>query len=46
MASAIPVLPDEDSSTTWPDPGCSRPSFSASSSMALAARSFTDPPGF
>src|SRR4051794_31632484 len=44
MARAIPVLPDDDSTSVAP--GVSRPSFSASSTMALAARSFTDPPGF
>ncbi len=44
MARAMPVLPEDDSSTT--DPGPSRPSFSASSIMALAARSLTEPPGF
>ena len=42
----MPVLPDDDSSTTWPDPGCSTPSFSASSTIHFAARSFTEPPGF
>jgi len=46
MASAMPVLPDDDSSTIWPEPGDSTPSFSASSIIHLAARSFTEPPGF
>src|SRR5688572_13745264 len=40
----MPVFPDEDSITVVP--GSSRPSFSACSIMYLAARSFTDPPGF
>jgi hypothetical protein len=44
MARAMPVLPELDSSTVTPGP--SRPSFSASSTIALAARSLTDPPGF
>jgi len=44
MARAIPVLPDEDSMICWP--GRRLPSFSASSIIALAARSLTEPPGF
>src|SRR5947209_18546498 len=44
MARAMPVLPDDDSMIVCP--GCSWPVFSASSIMALAARSFTEPPGF
>src|SRR5688572_24907748 len=41
---AMPVLPDDDSMIVAP--GRSRPSFSASSIIDLAARSFTEPPGF
>src|SRR5438067_1794052 len=44
MAMAMPVLPDDDSMIV--DPAWRSPSFSASSIMALAARSLTDPPGF
>ena len=44
MARAMPVFPDDDSMICWP--GRRLPSFSASSIMALAARSLTDPPGF
>src|SRR3954454_16050129 len=40
----MPVLPEDDSMIVCP--GRSWPAFSASSIMALAARSFTDPPGF
>ena len=43
-ASPIPVLPDEGSMRVAP--GLSVPSFSASSIMARAIRSFTEPPGF
>ena len=46
MASAMPVLPDDDSRMTWPEPGVRIPSFSASRIICFAARSFTDPPGF
>jgi hypothetical protein len=38
------VLPDDDSRMI--EPGCRSPSFSASSTIHLAARSLTDPPGF
>src|SRR3954451_24401106 len=44
MARAIPVLPDDDSRIVCP--GRRLPSFSASSIIALAARSLTEPPGF
>src|SRR5919106_466673 len=44
MAKPIPVLPDDDSMMTWP--GFSVPSFSASSTIDRAMRSFTEPPGF
>src|SRR3954451_6293866 len=44
MAMAMPVLPDDDSMIV--QPGVTTPSFSASSIMVLAARSFTEPPGF
>src|SRR5262245_54765781 len=39
----MPVLPDEGSRIT--SPGRRRPSASAASTMALAIRSLTDPPG-
>ena len=44
IASAIPVLPDDDSRICCP--GRRDPSFSASSTIDFAALSFTDPPGF
>ena len=44
MASPMPVLPDDGSRMVWP--GFSVPSASAASTMALAMRSLTDPPGF
>src|SRR5947208_1922393 len=44
MARAMPVLPEDDSTICCP--GERLPSFSASSIIALAARSFTLPPGF
>ena len=40
----MPVLPDEGSIRVWPGSAC--PSFSASSTIDRAIRSFTDPPGF
>src|SRR3954467_11522600 len=40
----MPVLPAVPSTTV--PPGLSRPFFSASSMIASAARSFTEPPGF
>src|SRR4051794_17680635 len=43
-ASPIPVLPDDGSRIVWP--GLSVPSASARSTITLAMRSFTDPPGF
>ncbi len=42
----MPVLPEDDSRITCPDPGMRIPSFSASRIICLPARSFTDPPGF
>jgi hypothetical protein len=44
MARAMPVLPDDDSMHVLP--GWSSPLGSAASIIHLAARSFTDPPGF
>src|SRR4051812_16519756 len=44
IASPAPVLPDVGS--TIVPPGCKRPSRSAASIIAIAARSFTLPPGF
>jgi hypothetical protein len=46
IASAMPVLPEDDSRITWPEPGVRIPSFSASMIICFAARSLTDPPGF
>ena len=46
IARAMPVLPEDDSRMIWPQPGARMPSFSACSIMYLAARSFTEPPGF
>ena len=43
-ASPMPVLPDDGSRIV--SPGCSTPSFSASSTIFSAMRSFDDPPGF
>ncbi len=43
MARDMPVLPDVGSRIVAP--GCSRPSFSACSTMENAARSFTEPVG-
>ena len=43
-ASAMPVLPDDGSRIVWPGSRC--PAFSASSIIALAMRSFTEPNGF
>ena len=43
MASEMPVLPEVGSRIV--EPGRSRPSFSACSTMKNAARSFTDPVG-
>src|SRR5579864_2807960 len=40
----MPVFPDDGSSRV--SPGERRPSFSASSTIERAIRSFTDPPGF
>ena len=40
----MPVLPDDGSTIVWP--GTRWPCFSASSIIALAMRSFTDPNGF
>ena len=40
----MPVLPDDGSMRVWP--GSRMPSFSASSIMDSAIRSFTEPPGF
>jgi len=44
MAMPMPVLPDVGSMRVCP--GFSVPSFSASSIMESAIRSFTEPPGF
>ena len=44
MAMPMPVLPDEGSIKVWP--GSRMPSFSASSIIDSAIRSFTEPPGF
>src|SRR5438270_879632 len=44
MANPMPVLPDEGSRIVCP--GCSEPSASATSTMARAMRSFTEPVGF
>src|SRR6266851_6166511 len=43
-ARAMPVLPDDGSSSVWP--GFREPSFSASSIMQRAMRSLTEPKGF
>jgi hypothetical protein len=43
MASAMPVLPDVASTMVWP--GFSKPFCSASSTIASASRSLTEPPG-
>src|SRR5688500_4026488 len=40
----MPVLPEDDSMIVWP--GSRTPSFSASSIIDRAMRSFTEPPGF
>src|SRR3954449_13491661 len=42
----MPVLPEDDSRITCPEPRVRVPSFSASSIIQRAARSFTEPPGF
>src|SRR6516165_1386327 len=47
MASPMPVFPDVGSNNTWSgSPGASTPRCSASSIIASATRSLTDPPGF